>query len=81
MASGIFEGTLKVYASQGNALAPGESGELIFAIPLAVSVRRVLGMPVDVARVSMIFLLVLWPGLARFSSSNREDENRRPSID
>ncbi len=59
LADGVFEGTLKVYASQGQALPPGESGELIFAIPLAVKVQRVLGMPVGVARVSMIFVLVL----------------------
>jgi len=59
LADGAFEGTLKVYASQGQALPPGESGELIFAIPLAVKVQRVLGMPLDVARVLMIFVLVL----------------------
>ena len=59
LADGVFEGTLKVYASQGQALPPGESGELIFAIPLAVKVQRVLGMPLDVARVLMIFVLVL----------------------
>lgn len=59
MASGVFEGTLKVYASQGQTLPPGVSGELIFAIPLAIKIQRVLGMPVDVARVSVFFFLVL----------------------
>jgi len=59
LADGVFEGTLKVYASQGQELPPGESGELIFAIPIAVKVQRVLGMPLDIARVLMIFVLVL----------------------
>lgn len=59
LADGVFDGTLKVYASLGQALPPGEAGELIFAIPLAVKAQRVLGMPLDVARGLMIFVLIL----------------------
>jgi hypothetical protein len=70
LADGVFEGTLKVYVSQGQSLPPGESGELIFAIPIAVKVQRVLGMPLDVTRALMIFVLVLlgFPMLVLFNT-------------
>jgi hypothetical protein len=59
IADNDFEGTLKVYTSQETSLAPGESGEMIFAIPITISVRRVLGMPVDVARMVAILIIAI----------------------
>ena len=59
VSGGDFEGTLKVYASRGDPLPPGEEGELIFAIPIKIRVTSLLGLPLDLERFFSLFVLVL----------------------
>jgi hypothetical protein len=59
VSGGDFEGTLKVYASRGDPLPPGEEGELIFAIPIKIRVTSILGLSLDLERFILLFVLVL----------------------